>query len=96
MKQIVATLILALAGAAAAVAQTPAPAQTMHDTYCVMCHDSKIYTRENRTARDYESLRAEVNRWQTNVSLNWSETEVDAVTTWLAERYYGLKCPDAC
>jgi len=23
-------------------------------------------------------------------------TEVDAVTTWLAERYYGLNCPDAC
>ena len=94
MKQIVAALILALAGAGAAVAQ--APAQTMHDTHCVMCHDAKIYARENRTARDFESLRTEVNRWQTNVSLNWSEAEIDAVTRWLAERHYGLKCPDVC
>lgn len=62
----------------------------------IMCHDTSVYTRENRTARDYESLRAEVDRWQSNVSLNWSEDEINAVSTWLAKRYYGFSCPSDC
>ena len=77
-----------------AVAQTPV--QTMHDTYCIMCHDATVYTRENRIGRDYEGLRAEVKRWQSNMSLNWSEDEVDAVATWLSQRYYGFDCPTEC
>lgn len=85
---------LALAGAGAATGQTPA--QTMHDTYCIMCHDTSVYTRDNRTARDYQSLRAEVDRWQSNVSLKWGEDEVEAVATWLAKRYYGFSCPSDC
>jgi len=94
MKHIVVTLIFVLAGAGVATAQTPA--QTMHDTYCMVCHDTTVYTRENRTATDYESLRAEVNRWQSNVSLNWSDAELNTVTTWLAERYYGFSCSREC
>ena len=96
MKQSAVRLILGLtlAGAGGVAAQTPA--QTLHDTYCIMCHDSSVYTRENRTAHDYQSLRGEVDRWQSNVSLKWGEDEVDAVATWLAKRYYGFSCPTDC
>ena len=94
MNKVVLTLILALWNAGVAVAQTPA--RTMHDTYCIVCHDIKIYTRENRTATDYASLRAEVNRWQNNISLRWSDEDIDAVTRLLSERYYGFSCTDNC
>ena len=94
MNKAVLTLILALSGMGAAVAQTPA--RTMHDTYCIVCHDIKVYTRENRTVTDYASLRAEVNRWQSNISLRWSEEDIDAVTRLLAERYYGFGCEENC
>lgn len=86
--------VLALSGAGVVSAQTPV--QTMHDTYCIMCHDTRVYTRDKRIARDYEGLRAEVNRWQSNMSLNWSGDEVDTVATWLAKRYYGFDCPSEC
>jgi hypothetical protein len=93
MKQIVAALAVVFS---AASVHAQSPGQTMHDTYCVICHDSGVYTREDRIARNYDDLRAQVARWQENVSLNWSETEIDLVASWLAGRYYGLKCPDDC
>ena len=83
-----------LAAASSVSAQTPI--QTTHDTYCIMCHDTQVYTRESRLARDYENVRAQVDRWQANVSLKWSDQEIDAMATWLATRYYGLSCPDEC
>lgn len=85
---------LMLAGAGGVAAQTPA--QTLHDTYCIICHETSVYTRENRIAHDYQSLRSEVDRWQSNVSLKWSEDDVDAVATLLAKRYYGFSCPTDC
>ena len=72
------------------------PEQTLHDTYCIMCHDTQVYTRETRVANDYESVRVEVNRWQTNLSLNWSQEQIDRMTTWLAKRYYKIHCPHGC
>lgn len=96
MKQIIVTLMLALPLVVAGRVAAQTPAQTMHDTYCVMCHDTKVYTRENRTANDYQSLRAEVDRWQSNVSLKWSDQDIDVVAAWLAERYYGFNCATEC
>lgn len=68
----------------------------LHDTYCIACHDARIYTRENRLARDAARLRAEVDRWRRNVSLQWDDGEIDAVTGFLASRYYGINCPKDC
>jgi len=64
------------------------PAKTQHDTYCIMCHDTQVYTREARLARNYDEVREQVNRWQTNLSLQWSDSEIDRMTTWLITRYY--------
>jgi hypothetical protein len=68
----------------------------LHDTHCIACHDARIYTRENRVARDPERLRVEVDRWQKNTSLGWDEADIDAVTGFLAARYYGLDCKPGC
>jgi hypothetical protein len=62
--------------------------QTPHDRHCLACHGTQIYTRANRTAKDYAGLRAQVDFWQKNMSLNWSRTEIDAVTSYLAQTYY--------
>ncbi len=94
MKYLIAILLVGLAFASHAGAQSQA--KTMHDTYCIMCHSTEVYTRESRIARDYDSLREQVERWQANVALNWSNTEIEMMTNWLAERYYGLSCPDQC
>ena len=70
--------------------------QTLHDTYCIMCHDTQVYTRETRVANDYDAVRVEVDRWQTNLSLNWNQEQIDRMTTWLARRYYKIHCHHGC
>jgi len=94
MKNFIALLTAGLAFVSSAGAQSPA--ETMHDTYCVVCHGTEVYTKDMRLANDYKSLRAQVDLWQTNLSLNWSNAEIDTMTAWLAQRYYGLTCSAEC
>ena len=88
-------LVLAAGGAPCALAQDER-ARTLHDTYCQMCHGTQVYTRSDRLANDYDAVRGQVDRWQKNVKLNWSESDVDLVTGYLAERFYRVPCPGAC
>lgn len=94
MKYFIAIVVVGLAVSAGVSAQTPA--QTTHDTYCIVCHGTEVYTRQSRIANDYASLREQVDRWQSNVSLNWTSTQIDMMADWLATRYYGFDCPDEC
>lgn len=89
-----AATVFALAPAALEAAD--GRARTLHDTYCVMCHGTQVYTRADRLAKDYAGVREQVDRWQKNVSLNWSQTDIDAVTDYLAARYYKVACPTSC
>ncbi len=56
----------------------------LHDTHCISCHDTQVYKRDSKVATNYDEIRTQVVRWQTNVSLHWSEADIDAVTTYLA------------
>ena len=83
-------------GTGAVDARAAESVQDAHDTYCVACHDSNIYTRDGRLANDYDALRAQVVRWQSTIALNWSDEEVDRMAVWLAKRFYRIPCPDQC
>ncbi|MGH8632379.1 MAG: hypothetical protein ACREU7_16645 [Burkholderiales bacterium] len=61
-----------------------------------MCHDTQVDTRVNRIAKDCGALRAQVEFWQRNLSLNWRRSEIDTVTGYLAESYCKLPCPGRC
>lgn len=71
-------------------------AHVLHETYCIMCHDSQVYTRSERLAQNHAQIREQVDRWQGNVSLDWSEADIDLMTNYLARRYYKVPCPDVC
>ena len=71
-------------------------ARSMHDTHCIACHDTKIYTRSNRLARDYAQVLEQTDRWQKNTSLNWAPADVAAVAQFIATRYYKLDCGTSC
>jgi mono/diheme cytochrome c family protein len=77
-------------------AQEPLPGQILHDTYCVICHDSRVYTREERLARDYREIRAQVRRWQQNIGLKWDDADIERVSNYIASKFYRLACPEAC
>jgi hypothetical protein len=65
-------------------------------TYCVVCHDSRVYTRGERLARDYPEIRAQVRRWQHNIGLQWDDADIERVTNYIASKFYRLRCPEAC
>ncbi|HEV8646405.1 MAG TPA: cytochrome C [Burkholderiales bacterium] len=77
-------------------AQEPLPGQNLHDTYCIGCHDSRVYTREDRLARDYREIRAQVGRWQQNIGLKWDDADIERVSSYIASKFYRLACPQAC
>lgn len=83
-----------LASAAPVLAEDRA--STMHSTYCVMCHDAQIYTRKDRVAKNYEEIRAQVDRWQQVASLKWSPADIDLMTAFLASKFYQVRCPMDC
>jgi hypothetical protein len=70
--------------------------RTLHDAYCQMCHDTQVYTRKDRLAANYAEIRAQVDRWQGNASLNWSAADIDLVSSYLARKFYKTDCPAAC
>lgn len=77
-------------------AQDAGRGRTLHDTHCISCHDSRVYTRATRTAGDYGQVRDQVDRWQKNVSLGWQDADIDLVTGYIVNRYYRFDCPEKC
>ena len=75
----------------------PAAAQSrgelLYTTHCVACHTTQVHWRDRRLATDWDSLQAQVVRWQATGSLNWSDEDILAVTRHLNERFYGFKSP---
>lgn len=64
--------------------------RALHDTHCLMCHDSGIYSRQDRIANSYLEVRQQVQRWQENTRLRWTQYDVESVTDWLSEKHYKL------
>ncbi len=96
MKVRIIAIAVLLAGAIDARAQEPPSGQILHDTYCVMCHDSRVYTREDRLARDYREIRQQARRWQQNIGLKWDDADLERVSNYIASKYYRLACPEEC
>jgi hypothetical protein len=80
-------LVLALA-AGATHAQTANRGQLLYSTHCVECHTSQMHWRAQRLARDWDSLREQVTRWQGTARLQWSADDIDAVTRHLNDTVY--------
>jgi hypothetical protein len=47
-----------------------------------------MHWREQRLARDWDSLREQVTRWQGTARLQWSADDIDAVTRHLNDTVY--------
>ena len=47
-----------------------------------------MHWRAKRLARDWDTLRAQVRRWQREVRLDWADEDVDAVAEYLNETVY--------
>jgi mono/diheme cytochrome c family protein len=72
----------------AAHAQSPSRGELLYTTHCSACHDTKMHWRENKLATNWDTLQAQVRRWQGVAALNWSEGEIEDVARFLNQTIY--------
>jgi mono/diheme cytochrome c family protein len=84
------------------VLQTPACASEkyieargllLYSTHCNACHTTQVHWREQKLVTDWDSLVAEVRRWQYISGLGWSEDDVEDVAYHLDRLFYHYKNP---
>ena len=86
-----ATLLVALAFAPAAQAETRG--ELLYTTHCIACHTAQLHWRDRRQATDWNSLQAQVRRWQATAMLGWPEEDVVEVTRYLNRSIYHFREP---
>lgn len=77
------------------MAQSPefARGKALYEARCRDCHEQSVHERNPRSAKSVAEIRAFVVRWDRALGELWHDDEVDAVTRFLNERYYGFTCP---
>lgn len=92
------TLVACAAALAGLLPAAPARAdesrgELLYRTHCITCHTAQMHWREQRAATDWDSLRANVRRWQAVELLRWSEQDIAHVAHYLNRRYYHFATP---
>lgn len=62
----------------------------LHAEHCMKCHDSGVYTREDRRIDNLEGLRKQVKRCELSLGLTWFDEQVEDVVHYLNSTYYKL------
>jgi len=60
----------------------------LHAESCIACHDSAMYTRENRRVQNLPGLGTQVRFCKDNLGITWFDDEVDDVVDYLNQSYY--------
>ena len=62
--------------------------RNLHDEYCLQCHQTELYKRDDRQIKDIKHLRSQVLFCSVNNNLYWFDEEVEDVTAYLNTFYY--------
>ena len=89
MKRLI--LIGIMVATSPAVVADAARGKTLHDEQCMKCHDSGVYTREDRRVADRDALVKQVKRCELNLGLSWFDTDINDVVQYLDQSYYKFK-----
>ena len=60
----------------------------LYDNHCIQCHTQQVHWREKKLATDWQSLIAQVGRWQRTSGLVWSKNEIEEVSRYLNGKFY--------
>lgn len=86
---LVATSLAAVATLAHSQAPTvPTRGQLLYTTHCITCHTTQMHWRDDRQAKDWDSLKMQVRRWQGNAGLQWGEPDITEVARHLNDTIY--------
>ena len=87
MKNII--LLLSIAGfSASANAIDVKEGDKLHAENCTRCHDSAVYTRDNRRVKTLPKLGSQVRMCKNNLGYTWFDNQVENVTGYLNKNYY--------
>lgn len=81
-------LIFAITFAAPSEAADIDNGNALHSESCTRCHDSAIYTREDRKVTSLPKLGTQVRFCKDNLGVSWFDDEVDDVIGYLNQAYY--------
>ncbi len=84
----VALCCVLMAAGSAAHAQSPSRGELLYTTHCGACHSTQMHWREKKLATTWETLKAQVRRWQGVARLEWGEAEIEDVARYLNETIY--------
>lgn len=91
-KLLIRSLLLATLACASAPAlsqaATPTRGQLLYATHCIECHTAQVHWRDEKRARDWDSLKAQVRRWQGAASLGWRDADIVEVARHLNDSIY--------
>ncbi|MDJ0880968.1 MAG: cytochrome c [Gammaproteobacteria bacterium] len=62
--------------------------EQLHMKSCTGCHDSALYTRDNRRVQSLPKLQSQVRFCKDNLGITWFDDEVDSVTLYLNNEFY--------
>jgi hypothetical protein len=85
------SVLLFVAGNAAA--GDASRGRDLYEQRCGACHSESVHSRTKRVARNFDEIRAFVQRWSTSLELGWSSEEVGDVTIYLNNTYYRFTLP---
>lgn len=60
----------------------------LHSESCTRCHDSTIYSREDKKVQGLTQLGTQVRFCKDNLGVTWFDDEVDDVIGFLNNKYY--------
>ena len=67
--------------------------ELLYSTHCITCHTDELHLRAKKLVTDQASLQRQVQRWQANAVLDWTDEDVLTVSRYLDARYYHLERP---
>ncbi len=91
--QLIIALCLCCMPAAAHAQDGLSRGKLLYATHCSACHTAEIHWRKQKLATDWNSLTAQVRRWQASTGLGWSKEEIADVARYLNETHYDFPEP---
>lgn len=87
---------LAAVGNAVGAEPPPAPSrgEMLYNLHCIACHSSQMHWRDQRVAKDWPGLVAQVRRWQENAGLGWDDADVVDTARYLNRLHYRYPAPE--
>jgi len=70
--------------------QSQSRGELLYNTNCIACHNEKMRWRGRKLVNDWDSLEAQVRRWQQASSLDRRDEDIMEVTRYLNGRFYGF------